>query len=154
MSSGFLIFQQFFPAVSLQPFIWPAMPRPGNSPLSPNKRRFLLDGLLFWVYTHPMKILRSSVYRKWYNKLADSQAKYRISLRVKRLAEGNPGDVKPVGEGVLEMRIDYGPGYRVYYKDAGEAIVILLCGGDKSTQTEDINRAKEIAAAYKPKRKE
>jgi putative addiction module killer protein len=97
-----------------------------------------------------MRIRESSVYKKWLKKLADSQARYRISIRIKRLGEGNPGDVKPAGEGISEMRIDYGPGYRVYYKDTGKEIIILLCGGDKSTQDEDIKLAKKIAAAYNP----
>jgi len=66
-----------------------------------------------------MKIRRTSVYKKWMNSLRDNQARYRILTRIKRLSEGNPGDVKPVGEGISEMRIDYGPGYRVYYKDTG-----------------------------------
>jgi putative addiction module killer protein len=65
-------------------------------------------------------------------------------MRIRRLALGNPGDVKPVGEGISEMRIDYGPGYRVYYKDTGREIIILLCGGDKSTQSENIKKAKEL----------
>ncbi len=78
--------------------------------------------------------------------MRDSRARYRIQIRIKRLEEGNPGDVRPAGEGITEMRIDYGPGYRVYYKDLGEEIVILLCGGDKRTQDADIARAKQIAA--------
>jgi putative addiction module killer protein len=107
-----------------------------------------------------MRIRRSDVYKNWHKKLSDPRARYRISIRIKRLGEGNPGDVKPVGEGVSEMRIDYGPGYRVYYKttsgcqNAGKEIIILLCGGDKSTQDDDIKRAKKIAAAYKPDEEE
>jgi len=80
--------------------------------------------------------------------LRDRQARYRIIARIKRLENGNPGDVKPVGEGISEMRIDYGPGYRVYYKDTGREIIILLCGGDKRTQQEDIAEAKKIARSY------
>ena len=91
------------------------------------------------------KIRGSSVYIKWLNKLRDARAVARILERVKRLAKGNPGDVKPAGEGVSEMRIDYGPGYRVYYKDTGKEIIILLCGGEKTTQQEDITKAKRIA---------
>ena len=64
---------------------------------------------------------------------------------IERLAEGNPGDVKPVGEGVSEMRIDYGPGYRVYYRKSGRTIVVLLAGGDKRTQSKDIEIAKRLA---------
>ena len=92
-----------------------------------------------------MRIRRTSVYKKWIKELRDSRARYRILTRIKRLEEGNPGDVKPVGEGITEMRIDYGPGYRVYYKETGKEIIILLCGGDKTTQQSDIAKAKEIA---------
>ena len=93
-------------------------------------------------------IRKSSVYIKWLNKLRDPRARARIVARVKRLEEGNFGDVKPAGEGISEMRIDYGPGYRVYYKDTGNEIIILLCGGDKTTQDEDIANAKKIARLY------
>jgi putative addiction module killer protein len=92
------------------------------------------------------KIRRTSVYKKWIKGLRDSRARYRILTRIKRLEEGNPGDAGPVGEGVSELRIKYGPGYRVYYKDTGNEIVILLCGGDKSTQQADIAEAKRLAA--------
>ena len=91
-----------------------------------------------------MKIRRSSVYKKWIDSLRDSRARYKILTRIERLAEGNPGDVWPVGEGISELRIHYGPGYRVYYKDTGREIIILLCGGDKRTQTKDIEQAKEL----------
>ena len=94
------------------------------------------------------EIRRSTVFDKWFKKLRDSQAKARIFARIKRLANRNPGDVKPAGEGISEMRIDYGPGYRVYFKDTGREIIILLCGGDKSTQQSDINEAKKIARLY------
>ena len=96
-----------------------------------------------------MKTRKSSVYKKWIKGLQDERAIYRINARIKRLEEGNPGDVKPAGEGISEMRIHYGPGYRVYYKDTGKEIIILLCGGDKTTQQEDIKNAKKIIAAYK-----
>ena len=69
-------------------------------------------------------------------------------MRIKRLAFGNPGDIAPVGEGVSEMRIHYGPGYRVYLKQTGPLIVILLCGGDKSSQARDIKRAKDMARDF------
>jgi len=94
------------------------------------------------------KIRRSSVYIKWLKNLRDQRARSLIFKRTKRLAEGNPGDVKPVGEGISEMRIDYGPGYRVYFKDTGREIIILLCGGDKTTQQADIINAKKIAKLY------
>jgi putative addiction module killer protein len=95
------------------------------------------------------KIRESSVYTNWFLKLRDTRAKTRIDFRIKRLRKGNPGDVGPVGEGVSEMRIDYGPGYRVYYKDTGKEIIILLCGGIKKNQQADIAEARKIAKTYK-----
>jgi putative addiction module killer protein len=91
---------------------------------------------------------RSSVFDKWLKKLRDDRAIACIHERIDRLASGNPGDVEPVGEGISELRIHYGPGYRVYYKDTGKEIIILLCGGDKSTQQTNIVRAKKIARLY------
>jgi len=78
-------------------------------------------------------------------KLKDTIAKAHINRRIDRLERGNPGDVKPIGEGCSEMRIDYGHGYRVYFNDTGREIIIILCGGDKSAQQEDINKAKRLA---------
>ena len=95
------------------------------------------------------KVRRSSVYIKWLNKLRDDRAVAKIIERINRLADGNPGDAKPIGEGISELRIDYGPGYRVYFKDTGREIIILLCGGDKSTQQADITNARRIAQLYK-----
>jgi putative addiction module killer protein len=104
-----------------------------------------LDNMGIIVYIMNMKvILRSSVYKKWIKNLRDTRARARILTRTKRLAEGNSGDNRFLG-GISEMRIDYGPGYRVYFKDTGKEIIILLCGGDKSTQEADIARAREIA---------
>jgi len=82
---------------------------------------------------------------KWLKRLRDLQAKVRIFDRIRRLRDGNPGDVKPVGKGVSEMRISYGPGYRLYYTQRGDSLIILLCGGDKSSQKEDIARAIAMA---------
>jgi len=96
-----------------------------------------------------MRTLKSGVYDKWFKKLKDKTGKYLIASRISRLEEGNPGDVESVGEGVFEMKIHYGPGYRVYYMDTGKEIIILLCGGNKSTQEEDIKNAKKIAKLYK-----
>jgi putative addiction module killer protein len=96
-------------------------------------------------------IRRTGEFDKWLNKLRDPEAKARILVRIRRLAEGNPGDVKPAGEGISEIRIDYGPGYRIYFRttagcqNAGKETIILLCGGDKTTQQADIDRAKKIA---------
>lgn len=94
---------------------------------------------------------RSSVFIKWLKKLKDRRAVAKINTRIDRLAKGNPGDVEPIGEGCSEMKIDYGPGYRVYYKDTGKKIIILLCGGDKDTQQADIKKALKIAKQYKEK---
>ncbi|MBV9627323.1 MAG: type II toxin-antitoxin system RelE/ParE family toxin [Xanthobacteraceae bacterium] len=82
---------------------------------------------------------------KWLKALRDLQAKVRIFERIRRLGDGNPGDVKPVGKGVSEMRINYGPGYRLYYTQRSGSLIILLCGGDKSSQTKDIARAIALA---------
>jgi len=78
---------------------------------------------------------------KWLRRLRDLQAKERILERIRRLRDGNAGDVKPVGKGVSEMRISYGPGYRLYFTQRGKALILLLCGGDKSSQKADIARA-------------
>ena len=90
-------------------------------------------------------VRKTDVFKKWMKKLKDAIAKAHIDRRIDRLSRGNPGDVGPIGENCSEMRIDYGPGYRVYYKDTGREIIIILCGGDKSTQREDIDRAKRLA---------
>jgi putative addiction module killer protein len=82
----------------------------------------------------------------WLSGLVDQKAQAKIASRIERLGLGNPGDVKPVGGGVSEMRVPYGPGYRVYFKQTDKTIVLLLCGGNKSAQQQDIKRAKEIAA--------
>lgn len=95
------------------------------------------------------ELVHSDVFDDWLEHLRDERAKGRIVQRLVRLAAGNPGDVKPVGEGVSELRIDYGPGYRVYYLQRGEEIIVLLCGGDKSTQDRDIRKAKEIAEDWR-----
>ena len=85
------------------------------------------------------------MYAQWLEKLRDRQAKARIAIRIRRLSLGNPGDVRPVGGGVPELRIDYGPGYRVYFLKQGAALVILLAGGDKSSQADDIRKARNLA---------
>jgi putative addiction module killer protein len=94
------------------------------------------------------EIRRTSAFIKWFKKMKDRTGKALISMRIERLEAGNPGDAKSIGEGCSEMRIDYGPGYRVYYKDTGKEIIVLLCDGDKSAQQEDIAKAKLIAASY------
>ncbi len=95
-----------------------------------------------------IKLLATDDYLTFIQHLRDKRAKAKISLRLGRLQLGNPGDVKPVGQGISEMRIDYGPGYRIYYKQRGQELIVLLCGGDKSTQTKDIANAKQIALEY------
>jgi putative addiction module killer protein len=92
-----------------------------------------------------IEIRQTEVYSQWFNGLRDRQARARINVRVRRLSLGNPGDVKPVGEGVSEMRIDFGPGYRVYFVRRGQALVILFAGGDKHTQDKDIKMALDLA---------
>jgi putative addiction module killer protein len=92
-----------------------------------------------------IEIRKTGIFTKWLDGLNDIRARARVLARIERLAAGNPGDVVPVGEGVSELRIDYGPGYRVYYKHFGEFLVILLAGGDKQTQTKDIKTALRLA---------
>jgi len=92
-----------------------------------------------------IEIRKTETFAKWLDGLDDIRARARILVRIERLASGNPGDVKPVGEGVSELRIDYGPGYRVYYKKRGRSVVILLAGGDKRTQTRNIKTALRLA---------
>ena len=92
-----------------------------------------------------IEIRKTETFAKWLDGLRDIRARARILVRIERLAAGNPGDVKPVGEGVSELRIDYGPGYRVYYKKQGQKVVILLAGGDKNTQAKDIKTALRLA---------
>ena len=92
-----------------------------------------------------IEIRQTDEYSRWFNGLRDRQARARINVRIRRLSLGNPGDVKPVGEGVSELRINYGPGYRVYYVQLGQTLVILLAGGEKHTQDRDIKRALELA---------
>ena len=92
-----------------------------------------------------LELRKTDVFARWLDELRDIKARARLLVRLDRLAEGNPGDVKPVGEGVSELRIDYGPGYRVYYKKQGRTIIILLSGGDKRTQKRDIARAQRLA---------
>ena len=92
-----------------------------------------------------IEIRKTEVFAKWLEGLSDIRARARVLARIERLAAGNPGHVSPVGEGVSELRINYGPGYRIYYKQVGESLVILLAGGDKHTQTKDIKTALRLA---------
>ena len=92
-----------------------------------------------------IEVRKTEVFVQWLDGLRDIQARARVQARIERLATGNPGDVEPVGAGVSELRIDYGPGYRVYFKRRGRELIILLAGGDKSTQTKDIKTALRYA---------
>jgi putative addiction module killer protein len=91
------------------------------------------------------EIRQTETYATWFAQLRDRQARARIDVRIRRLSLGNAGDVKSVGRGVSELRIDYGPGYRVYYIQRGQQLIILLAGGDKRTQAQDIEMALELA---------
>jgi putative addiction module killer protein len=92
-----------------------------------------------------IEIRQTEIYEEWFNSLRDRQARTRIDIRIRRLSLGNPGDVKPIGEGVSELRIDHGPGYRVYFVQRGQTLIVLLAGGDKRTQDRDIKLAIELA---------
>lgn len=92
-----------------------------------------------------IRVLKTSEFQTWFKALRDPVARQRILVRIDRLALGNPGDVKPVGAGVSELRIPHGPGYRLYFVQRGNEVVVLLCGGDKSTQEADIRQAKALA---------
>ncbi len=92
-----------------------------------------------------IEIRKTKTFAKWLDEIQDIRARARILVRIERLSAGNPGDVKPVGEGVSELRIDYGSGYRVYYKKQGRKVIILLAGGDKHSQTKDIKTALRLA---------
>ena len=91
-----------------------------------------------------IEVRKTIVFTTWLAELRDQNAKGRIVSRISRLEQGNPGDVKAVGSGVSEMRVDYGPGYRIYFARRGSTVVILLCGGDKRTQDADIKTAKAL----------
>lgn len=90
-------------------------------------------------------IRKTEVFAKWVDNLKDLRARARVLARIERLAMGNPGDVKPVGEGVSELRISYGPGYRVYFKKKGRKLIVLLAGGNKGSQSRDIKTALRLA---------
>ena len=95
-----------------------------------------------------VKILRTENFGSWLSSLRDRQGRAKILARIDRLEDGNPGNTRGVGSGVLEMKIDFGPGYRVYYTKRNDDPLLLLCGGDKSTQVGDIRRAKALAARW------
>jgi len=92
-----------------------------------------------------LEVRETAIYAEWFAGLRDRNAKARVNIRIRRLSLGNPGDVKPVGEGVSELRVDYGPGYRVYFAQKADVFVVLLAGGDKATQDRDIRQSKALA---------
>ncbi|WP_428670633.1 type II toxin-antitoxin system RelE/ParE family toxin [Reyranella sp.] len=93
-----------------------------------------------------VEVRQTEVFAKWLTSLRDAKAASKVAQRIVRVSSGLMGDAKPIGEGVSELRINFGPGYRVYFKQKGKILILLLCGGDKSTQAADIRRAKELAA--------
>ena len=96
-----------------------------------------------------IQIQQTETYAKWFAGLRDRVVRARIDIRIRRLSLGNAGDTKPVGEGVSELRVDHGPGYRVYFIQRGEVVIVLLAGGNKSTQDRDIRNAKALAKDLK-----
>ncbi len=96
-----------------------------------------------------ISVLRTAEFAVWIDQLKDVRGKQRILRRLDRLEHGNPGDVKPVGHGVSELRMPFGPGYRVYFLQDGDIVILLLCGGDKSTQRKDIDRAHQLAEEWR-----
>jgi putative addiction module killer protein len=117
----------------------------GTYPPKTDKFR-ALDGELNVNYSlRVIEVRQTAVFTDWLARLRDVSAHARVITRIRRMELGNPGDVKPVGEGLSEMRIAYGPGYRLYFTRRGSTVVILLCGGDKSSQRRDIAAAKQMA---------
>lgn len=96
-----------------------------------------------------IEVRQTDTYSEWFTRLRDLKARARIDVRIRRLSLGNAGDIKTVGRGVSELRIDYGPGYRVYFTRRGSSIVVLLCGGDKQSQARDIRRAQAMVEQLK-----
>ena len=95
-----------------------------------------------------IELKMTAIFSKWESRLRDKRARTMIAARLMRLAHGLPGDVEPVGEGVSELRIHYGPGYRVYFQQRGNVLIVLLCGGDKGSQARDIANAKKLAKEW------
>ena len=95
-----------------------------------------------------IEIKQTETFRKWRTRLKDERARASIASRLDRLAFGHAGDAEPVGQGISELRIHHGPGYRVYFQKRGDTIIVLLCGGDKSTQAKDIKTAKRLAGEW------
>jgi putative addiction module killer protein len=115
---------------------------PGESGLSTES---LAPAIALRYNSTMIEIRQTDVFFQWLKSLKDRSARARVNVRIRRLSLGNPGDVRPVGEGVSELRIHYGPGYRVYFAQIGQTLVVLLAGGDKSTQDRDIETALKLA---------
>lgn len=101
-----------------------------------------------------VEVALGETFDRWLRKLKDRRAVARVQVRIDRLAAGKPGDVKPVGSGISELRINYGPGYRIYYLRDGDTLILLLCGGDKSSQDADIKTAQRIATSWREENKD
>ncbi len=99
-----------------------------------------------------LTVLRTATFAKWLSRLRDRRAVARIASRLLRVETGHLGDIKAIGDGVSELRVDYGPGYRIYVTMDGSTLIVLLCGGDKSTQARDIIEAKRLAREWKDQR--
>ena len=120
-----------------------------KSPIFQENKSSVIVKMYTMLYNICMyKIFQTEKYKKWFKKLRDKRAKFAIGQRLERIASGNFGDSKAVGDSVFELRIDISKGYRIYFKNNGNAIVILLVGGDKSTQDADIKTAKEMAKDF------
>jgi putative addiction module killer protein len=104
-----------------------------------------LTYVVYRLHWHILELKQTELFRKWRTKLKDERARALIASRLDRLAYGHAGDARPVGEGISELRIHHGPGYRIYFCQRGNTVVILLCGGNKSTQTKDIKTARRLA---------
>jgi putative addiction module killer protein len=124
---------------------------PGEPFIDPARRRLAPPTPVNYS-SQVSRVIRSETFDGWLRKLKDRRAAVRVLVRIDRLAAGNPGGVKPVGAGISELRINYGPGYRVYYLQDGDKLIVLLCGGDKSTQDDDIKNARRIAKEWKETR--
>jgi len=111
-----------------------------------NQLRQRIDVVVCYkIQSEMIEIRQTEVYARWFDGLRDARARSRIDIRIRRLSLGNPGDVRPVGQGVSELRIDYGPGYRVYFVQRGDSLIFLLVGGDKRNQDQDIQKAIRMA---------
>ena len=105
----------------------------------------LVDRGIVAYNSHMLELRQTDVFRQWFARLRDRRAQQRIAARLVRLSAGLFGDAKGLGEGVSELRIDHGPGYRVYFVRRGDVVIVLLCGGDKASQDRDIRAAKAMA---------